>query len=1001
MKIIVEHKVLGAPVNDRGDGVLSVTSKVSERGVSLLSDFCATEEHASMLFFLYPGTGLYTIMHYQAKFTAFPEYSRWYDERALYELDSSEFEKVNFSYGALLPSLNKFGEYNSRFYGVSNELEVQSVGNSSANAGKGSVQLLKNAIIQGVLSNRKVFIKLGNGDKLKGDDIRNSPKLKFLLAAVSQLPESWRRYVSVAYGVENMSRIFERIASETVVFAIFDDVSEWGEWAVNSVVIDWTTDTPKGSVGVVDERKMVVFDKLLPIYNTENVSSTKDFSVLVGTVGKKIDDFPCLTVDKAKSLSTTDALAIERWFNAGNHSYLHKDVSLRMLWLSVMGMTKTSSKAVFKEYPDLRNDKSYISLLKDNVNKSDSFQQLSDIYDNNKDIPEICKVIIEKVLADSRLVDACADNPRSDLSKNLQDRIKDSAIKWAEDVKIARLDKPYFGLSLEKSFIVKNWADFNRLFGKMNNRLDINKLPFNINWSDVIPAELFKKIQKRFTEDDCKKLYDKVAPLRATLNDYADIACSYGRRFFPSIKEDIDNASRPIDSRKFEEDVFSLLSFPESKEIGELLSEKYFLLKMNVLSGLIATLKDGCSDFVLNAITGDRINQIIKSDDRASGNQIVVYLHDLHNIKEKRVIDKRDKVLKGMADRYIRMELLSESPLDRMSFWQLLDKPQKCVSKWFELIADRIPELGDEEKKKLCSKFIDYYTHLGTAENDKNISREAKLFLKHSAKNLMASLKDTGYVDEADYLKSSMPKSVFYKFVQTIKGLGRKWIMICVAVLAIIVGIVMSLVILKRDFEKSLPTPPDTQPPVLPIDTLYYKMLINDTVANSLEWNCVPLDSIHPILLFANKYLDSLYQDNFSAFVEMKVSNMDSTFCLQISSDSIWFVSRLRPLVEYYSYALDNLHNSSTDTISLRLKCIDGKRPRDTINVSVSRTNPLIMQILANDTLQGCNVVSCNGKSIDNKDFERKNGRLRTLGRTDYYLWIVQQLNEIKTHKQK
>lgn len=1001
MKIIVEHKVLGAPVNDRGDGVLSVTSKVSERGVSLLSDFCATEEHASMLFFLYPGTGLYTIMHYQAKFTAFPEYSRWYDERALYELDSSEFEKINFSYGALLPSLNKFGEYNSRFYGVSNELEVQSVGNSSANAGNGSVQLLKNAIIQGVLSNRKVFIKLGNGDKLKGDDIRNSPKLKFLLAVVSQLPESWRRYVSVAYGVENMSRIFERIASETVVFAIFDDVSDWGEWAVNSVVIDWTTDTPKGIVGVVDERKMVVFDKLLPIYNTENVSSTKDFSVLVGTVGKKIDDFPCLTVDKAKSLSTTDVVAIERWFNAGNHSYLHKDVSLRMLWLSVMGMTKTSCKAVFKEYPDLRNDNTYITLLKDNVNKSGSFQQLSDFYDNNKDIPEICKVIVEKVLADSRLVDACADNPRSDLSKNLQDKIKDSAKKWTEDEIIARLDKPYFGLSLEKSFIVKNWADFNRLFGKMNNRRDIIKLPFNINWSDVIPAELFKKIQKRFTEDDCKKLYDKVAPLRATLNDYADIACRYGRRFFPSIKDDIDNASRPVDSRKFEEDVSSLLNSFESKEIGVLLSEKYFSLKMNDLSGVIATLKDGCSDFVLNAITGDRINQIIKSDDRTSGNQIVVYLQDLYNIKEKRVVDKRDKVLNGMADRYIRVELLSETSLDKMSFWILLDKPQTCVSKWFELIVNRISELGDEDKKKLCSKYIDYYTHLGTAENDKNISREAKLFLKHSAKNLMASLKDTGYVDEADCLKSSMPKSLFHKLAQTIKYMEKKWIMICIAALAIIVGIAMSLVILMRGCDKSLPTPPDPQPPALSIDTLYYKMLINDTVADSLEWNCVPFDSIHPILLFANKYLDSLYQHEVSAFVEMKVSNMDSTFCLHISSDSIWFVSRLRPLVEYYSYALDNLHKSSADTISLRLKCIDGKRPRDTINVSVSSTNPLIMQILENDTLQGCNVVSCNGKTIDNEDFERKNGHLRTLGRTDYYLWIVQQLNEIKTHKQK
>ncbi|MBR4646462.1 MAG: hypothetical protein IKO75_05050 [Bacteroidales bacterium] len=999
MIIIAEHKVLGSTVNDRADGILSVTNKVSERGAILMSDFFASEDYASMLFFLYPSTGLYTIMHYQAKFTAFPEHNRWYDERALYELSPSEFEKIQYSYSTLLPSLDKFKEYTSRYYGASNEVEVPLT--TPIVSMSGDVQLLKNAIIQGVLGNKKVFVKLGDGDKVKGDAVRNATKLKTILAAVSQLPEFWRRYVSVAYGVENKSRVYDQIATEIVVFAIFDDVSDWGEWAADAITVDWRTDTICGKFGAVDEREMAVFDRLMSVYNTDRVLSTRDFSTLVGTVGKKIDDFPCLTVDKAKSLSTTDVVAIERWFNAGNHSYLHKDVSLRMLWLSVLGMTKTFSKAVFKEYPDLRNDNTYITLLKDNVNKSGSFQQLSDIYDNNKDISEIRKVIEGKVLADSRLVDACADNPRSDLSKNLQDKIKDSAKKWTEDEKIARLDNPYFGLSLEKSFVVKNWADFNRLFGKMNNRRDIIKLPFNVNWVDRIPPELFKKIQKRFTEDDCKILYDKVAPLRATLNDYADIACRYGRRFFPSIKDDIDNASRPVDSRKFEEDLSSLLNSFESKEIGVLLSEKYFSLKMNDLSGLIATLKDGCSDFVLNAITGDRINQIIKSDDRTSGNQIVVYLQDLYNIKEKRVVDKRDKVLNGMAVRYIREELLSETSLDKMSFWKLLDKPQTCVSKWFELIANRIFELGDEDKKKLCSKYIDYYTHLNTAEKSKNISREAKLFLKHSTKNLMALLKNTGRENEADCLKSSMPKSLFNRLVQTIKGWGRKWIMFCIVALAVIVGIAISLVILMRGCDKSLPTPLDPQPPALPIDTLYYKMLINDTVSDSLGWNCVPLDSIHPILLFANKYLDSLYQHDVSAFVEMKVSNVDSTFCLHISSDSIWFISRLRPLVEYYSFALDNLHKSSADTISLRLKCIDSKHPRDTINVSVSSTNPLMMQILANDTLQGCNVVSCNGRVIDNTDFERKNGHLRTLGRTDYYLWIIQQLNEIKTYQKK
>ena len=53
MIIIAEHKVLGSTVNDRADGILSVTNKVSERGAILMSDFFASEDYASMLFFLY------------------------------------------------------------------------------------------------------------------------------------------------------------------------------------------------------------------------------------------------------------------------------------------------------------------------------------------------------------------------------------------------------------------------------------------------------------------------------------------------------------------------------------------------------------------------------------------------------------------------------------------------------------------------------------------------------------------------------------------------------------------------------------------------------------------------------------------------------------------------------------------------------------------------------------------------------------------------------------
>lgn len=1002
MKIIVEHKVLGAPVNDRGDGTLSVTNKVSERGVMLLSDFYAPADHASMLFFLYPGTGLYTIMHYQAKFTAFPEHNRWYDERALYELTPSEFEKIKFSYASLLPALNKFGEYNSRYYGASNELEAQLVGNISEQSGDSSVRLLKNAITQAVLGNRKIFVKLGNSDKLKGDDIRNSSKLKILLSAISQLPESWRRYISVAYGVEKVSRIFERIATEMVVFAVFDDVSAWGEYAENAVVIDWKTDTPKGNVEAVDEQKMAVLDKLISICNTENVSSTKDFSALVSTVGEKVDELPSLTVDKTKSLSPDDVSALEKWFSAGTQLYRHKDVSLRLLWLSAMGLTKVTGKSVLKAHSDLINDKTFISLLIKNVGISNNFQQLSDIFDNNRDISEVCNAVRQKVMNSQELMDACADNQNSALANEMQEAIRRTATKWSEDAIISRLDKPYFGFAVDKSFDPKSWADYERLYRKMENRKDIGKLPYSITWSDKISPYIFEKIPKRLSEEDCAQLYDKVSPTTATLNDYAEIAYNYGERFWQFIKEDVVTASLPKDDIEFERIVGLLLNTDKSKEFGNGLREKYLSLKTGELNELVATLSGNCSDFLLLGIDEARIKRTLEKYNPNNAD-LATHVSRLYSIKGKQKEPQKNLALKCLAEWYMHTEMLSDRPLWEKSFWKILHKPQEPVLRWFKMVSDScVSDLNVEEQKKLCDVFVDYSVQKREKQNEKP-SGDANRFVKRTARNLVKSLQKAGYADEATKLKSSFSPSIIssckmfvISCVNRMVGMSKPWkIAIAIGGVLVIVGVVLAALLSRNSGESKLKHDPSLMPPAIEqaVDTLYYKMLMNDTLAHSVEWQGVPLLTNHPMLLFANKYLDSLYQGSVSAYVELRVSNMDTIFRLHINKDSIWFISQLRPMLDFYRYVTATLQNPRNDTLRWELKCVDSMHPNDTIDVVVDTQNSLMEQILSSEKLTGCNVVSCNGKQFDNEDFEKRNGHLRTLGRTDYYLWVIQRLN--------
>lgn len=1002
MKLSVEHKVLGASTTDRGDGVLSVTSNISERGSILLSDFLdstslAPEDHASMLFFHYPSTGLYTIIHYQAKFTAFPEHNRWYDERALYELNPSEFEKIKYSYLTLLPSLNKFGEYTTRHFDVSNEVEIYPSGHVTP-AGNVDEQTLKNAIIQSVLNNKKVFIQLGESDKVKGDAIRNTSKLKTLLGAIAQLPESWRKHISAAFGVENHALVFGRIASEILVYAIFDKTNDWGELATDTILIDWTGTSPKGDIKNLDEQKLAVVSLLLPIYSDRDISSTQYFATLVGAVAGKANEFPNLTLSAVKSLSREDITAIETWFRTGEKTYRHKDISLRLLWLSALGRTQIPNNAILEKYPDLKNDQAYTSLLRERLNYSNDFHQLADIYKNNKDVSTICNAIFNIVSNNSELIDACANNPATDLAKDMRDKIRESAKKWGEDSIIARLDKPYFGLSLEKSFNIKSWTDYNRLYIKMENRRDINKLPCQINWPDAVPAELFKKIQNRFSKNDCATLYDKIAPAKATLNDLADLACNYGEKFFPFIKDDINNALPPTDNNKLENDVMSLLNSSGSKEIGELIKKKHLSHSTNDLSGLIATLKNDCSDFLLRQITEEKIGQAIESENNLKDSQLVAYLNDLYSIHEKRLIKKRDLILQVLADEYLHKELLSETPLTSKSFWNLLYEPQKSVLKWFKIVSDRIFGLSDHDKKTLRTKIIEYYSNLDKNEQYENVSKEAQSFVLKSSQNLVKALQESDLQNDASALKSALPKSGVLNLVQRTQGMGKKWILISGITLAIVIGIIVAIILLARGCKKPIDSQPKPQQ-VSPVDTLYYRMLIGDTITNSTEWEHLPLGTTHPILLFANKYLDTLYIHPVSALVEMRTSTgIDSNFHLTIGSDSIWFISRLLPIWEYYDFVCNKLHKESTDTSSLQLKCIDRKRPRDTIQVTVNNSNPLLKQILANDTLKGCNVVSCNGVAIDNTVFQQRNGHLRTLGRTDYYLWIIQQIDSLNKH---
>ena len=514
----IEHKALGAPTTERGDGELSTTQNVSSIASVILSEFVggnsnASSEFASMLFLLNPDTGLHSVLHYQAAYTSFPEHNRYYDQRIIYELTAAEFSKIGFSYSALLPGLTLMRKFNSREFKVSNEVNIPS--SSRKTYSDSSEQFLAKAIVAGLMQQKQVFIRLGKKDEYYGDELRTSVKLKTMLNVLDILPEYLRRYVALAFGVKNNAPGFSRIVPYLFVVAHYDDVSSWNA-AQNAIIIDWTSDNPKGDIPKYNEGLFNAVAPLLSDYYGKSVRTYASVSNLIKVFSENIDRILAVKPSDIMSIPKGDRDVLNTVFGKGNGIYQHKEVARRLLWLSVSN-GDTAQSEVLSQYPDLKNDNVYIDNIVRQIHSSTSLSQIEHLYLSNKQNPTVVSAVKTVVLGNFELIDACASNSGSQISKDLQDSIKTAAKKWSNADKISRLDNTYFGLSVG-SLSIGNWSEFNNVYdtiaqdGKLSKKY-LDTIPFSLEWKDDFTEPVYNRIKKRLTKEQKEKIRQKALRL--------------------------------------------------------------------------------------------------------------------------------------------------------------------------------------------------------------------------------------------------------------------------------------------------------------------------------------------------------------------------------------------------------------------------------------------------------------------------------------------------------
>ena len=237
--VSIQHIVGGSLVDEPGDRVLSVTTSVSQA----MERICATlaegvnDSHASFYVMTPLDTGVPLIAHVQGAMTVFGNGVRSYATRAVYECGVDDLEKVG-GYAALLPVLDRMRSYEKVEFDASDERRVEVKGKRELTADERTLyEYMAYCIVHDV----RLFIRLGDDEWWRADEVRQSKRLEALLHAIDHIPTAWRDRASLAFSVEGKEGPMQELMPAMRFIAHHDDIEEWSGGADEACMLDWTS----------------------------------------------------------------------------------------------------------------------------------------------------------------------------------------------------------------------------------------------------------------------------------------------------------------------------------------------------------------------------------------------------------------------------------------------------------------------------------------------------------------------------------------------------------------------------------------------------------------------------------------------------------------------------------------------------------------------------------------------------------------------------------------
>lgn len=242
----IEQKIFGSLQDTPGDVILAFSEGISSNadyiGGLFNSDanFYMSPDYASLYVGSDPHNGNFEIAHIQGKHRNFPGAARSYATRCIYEVSQSTMQKTSYDFPLLIQQLPFMKEMNA-IKGQVPALLIEGKAtkrNFSDLSPEG--QTIYRLLLVGIRDQKQVFIKIDNPNKTcRENSVLQDKRLQTILQALQVLPESLRRYASLAFSVDSH---FPKLTDNAWIVAHQDDFSNWKKPADSCYVISWEND---------------------------------------------------------------------------------------------------------------------------------------------------------------------------------------------------------------------------------------------------------------------------------------------------------------------------------------------------------------------------------------------------------------------------------------------------------------------------------------------------------------------------------------------------------------------------------------------------------------------------------------------------------------------------------------------------------------------------------------------------------------------------------------